>query len=146
MPDDPLIRIVDPSVMDVASSALYDAEPHVAWSVGYAPELDDDGGRFLLASLHAAGHEGRVDVEIAATQLGGDYPAALEGDAAASFEAALADAEALETLYAFARMTAISALGLVDIDVEVPRMTPAPAVSQLVRPDASESDGNSDDD
>lgn len=127
------IRIVSPMITEVRASILYEAEPHVTWSVGYAPELDDENGRFLIANLHAAGAEGRVDVEISAIQLGGSFAAVLDGREAERYEDDLARAEGLETLYDVARITAKGLLGTIDVDLEVPLSSPEPEITQLVK-------------
>lgn len=130
---DEAIRIVAPMIMDVRASARYQSDPHVTWSIGYAPEADEDGGRVLFASIHAAGAEGRVDVELAATQYGGGFSSELAGDEAEVFAERLAQAEALAALYDIARITARGLVGTVDIGLEIPHAGPAPKITQLVR-------------
>lgn len=127
------LRIVSPMVMDVRASVLYEADPHVTWSVGYAPELDDEGGRFLLANLHAVGAEGRVDVEISALLLGSSGAASSADDDASQLEDDLSESEALETLYDIARITARGLLGTIDVDLGLPVASPTPDITQLVK-------------
>lgn len=129
------IRIVAPMILDVrASTAFVETETHVVWNVGYAPELDDDGnGRFILAHLHAANTDGRVDVEIGATQLGSVLGSIAEGEDAEQYESALGESEALETLYDIARITAKSLLGTVNVELDLPLASPAVEVTRLVR-------------
>ncbi|WP_308467333.1 hypothetical protein [Rathayibacter soli] len=139
MPGD-AIRIVSPMVMEVSASVLDEAESHVTWSVGYAPELDEDGGRFLLANLHAGSLAGRVDVEVSATQFGGRATASFDRDESDRFATELAGAEALETLYDFTRIIARGLLGTADIDLELPLASPTPEITQLVRSTDSETE------
>ncbi len=130
---DESIRIVAPLIMEVRASARYESDPHVMWSIGYAPISDEDGGRVLFANLHAAGTNGRVDVELAATQLGGGFSAELEGDEAEIYADRLAQAGALAALYDIARITARGLIGTVGIKLEVPLASPVPKITQLVR-------------
>lgn len=134
MADD--IRIVSPMIMEVRASFSADVVPHVYWSVGYAPEVDDDGERFLLAHLHAAGDEGYVEVEVAATLLGGFDD--IDDANADEFERALADADALDVIYQLASITARSLSGTIDADIPLGRVAPPVELTRLVRADAAD--------
>lgn len=128
-----LLRISTPMVTSVAASQGTFDEDSESWLVGYAPELDEPSGRFLIASLHIHSVKGSVDVELAATVLGGPEGDLEEGEPHEEFAETLASSEALETLYAFARITARSLLGTIEIDADVQMASPAPEITRLVK-------------
>ena len=130
---DESIRITQPMLMEIRASVLDEIDPQIRWSVGFAPELDDDGGRFVIANLRAAGPHGSVEVELAATQRGGGSAAVLDGEGAERFAEKLAAAEALQTLYEIARITAKGLLGTIDADHDLPLVSPPPEITQLVK-------------
>lgn len=126
------LRVVRPMIMEVHASVASDVEAHVHWTVGYATEVDADGERFLLAHLHAVGEEGIVEVEIGASQVGGDF-GVLEGQEIARFEAALADGDSLDMLYGLARVTAAVLSGTIECGIVLPWHQPEAEITPLVR-------------
>lgn len=133
------LRVVTPQILDVQASISGADEGHVGWSIGYAPEVDeDDSSRVILTHLNAVGLDGRVDVEVAATVLG-DGAGDLSADAQAKqFEERLADSEELGILFDIARLAARSLLGLIDIELDLPMVPPSPSISRLVRTSGAE--------
>ena len=125
------IHVVRPMIMEVRASIVSDVEAHVHWSVGYAPEAAADGSRFILMHLHAAGDDGFVEVEIAASQIGGGFSDIKESETA-NFEAGLAAAESLGVIYDLARITAKSLSGTIESDIGLPLTPPAAQFTRLV--------------
>ncbi|WP_417554332.1 hypothetical protein [Microbacterium sp.] len=119
-------------IMEVSASIASDVEPHVRWSVGYAPEVDVDGERFILAHLHAVGEDGVVEVEIGASQIGGDL-GELDDPEIQRFESSLANSDALDVLYGLARITAAGLAGTIESDIPLPLNQPVAEITPLVR-------------
>lgn len=134
------VRIVTPMIMSLSASVIEDSEAHAAWMVGYAPTSDENGERFLLAHLHAASDEGRVDVEVAAAIVGGPSGDIDEGESADSFARFLTKNDQLRTLYDLARITARGLLGTIGTRIDLPPSSPPVRVSRLVRADTNADD------
>ncbi|MEJ1087256.1 hypothetical protein WDU99_02870 [Microbacterium sp. Mu-80] len=140
------IRLENPLVLAVQASIANVSEPHVDWTIGYAPEVDpDENRRFVLARLHAGDEDGSVTIEIGAGQNTGPMER-IDADADTAFGVQLAASPSLSMLYGLARITAQSLLGTIDSDLKLPWEAPTPEVTRLVRPAENDEEGASLDD
>lgn len=127
------MRLVAPMVTSLSASLIDEQEPHLAWSVGYAPEPDDDGERYLLSHLHVGGADGRADVEISAYLAGGPEGAIDEGEPGDEFAAMLSTWPVLASVYTTARVVALGLLGTIEADGLIPLGAPVPRITRLIR-------------
>lgn len=138
------LDILGPEVMEVRAMRAVVDEPHVNWLVSFAPERDDeDLGRVVYATIHAAGEGGVGEVTVACLMgISAKNDPGVEG-----FGDLLAQSRALETLWDVARMAFRSAVSATEIEVSLPAKAPDAEMGQLVRSDqdATDSAGQSSD-
>lgn len=122
------IHLTDPRIIEVRASIAGEGEEHVNWLVDIAPTAEARLNlRVVFATLHAYGAGGNCDVVVGARMK---YPK-VATTPLEEFEAALAESEALETLYDYARVHARSLLGLVESDGTLPAKAPDPTFGRL---------------
>lgn len=129
------LRIVDLDILSLNASQN-GTEPHVAWYVSYAPEIERElsrPGRVVFGTIHAHSEAGGADVTGACIMVYEDASARTE-----EFFEALKGSDALETLWDFVRSTTRGVLGIVGSDAEVPTKAPEAKFSLLSRPGASD--------
>lgn len=123
-------RLTDPDVVSLNASREESQDPHVNWFVGYAPEREAEfDARVIMGSLHVVGETGRGDIRVAGLLF--DNADAQYDDE--SLPEVLANSDAVETLYDFARVSLRSVLAIVDADARIPDASPDPEIDQLVR-------------
>lgn len=132
------MRLVAPMVTSLHASVIDEQDPHVVWSVGYAPEIDDDGERYLLSHLHVGGADGTADVEVSAYIAGGPEGEIDEGDHGDEFAAMLTKWPPLGGIYTTARAVALGLFGTIEADGFIPLDPPEPKITQLIRPTAGD--------
>ncbi|MBF4620693.1 MULTISPECIES: hypothetical protein [Clavibacter] len=100
------------------------ADAHATWVVSYDLETIDPG-RIIIATMHVAREQGRVDVTVGAlfTAVGEELTDSAE------LATSIAKSTALETVYDFARTTFMSVCGTLDIDLQAPAKAPPAEMS-----------------
>jgi hypothetical protein len=129
------LRLVDLDILRLNASQN-ETEPHVAWHVSYAPEIEEElgrPGRVVFGTIHAHSETGGADVTGACIMLYEDASAGTE-----DFFEALKASDALETLWDFVRSTTRGLLGIVGSDAEIPVKAPEAKFSLLSRPGAAD--------
>lgn len=124
-------HLSSPKILNVDSSWESANQAHINWFVSYAPEREAESNeRVLFATLHAVTDDGRGNVQVAAMiQESTDFT---DWE---SFEKALAESDALDTLYLFALNGLRTALSLVGGAVGPVDNSPEPEFDQLVPAD-----------
>ncbi|MBP1326325.1 hypothetical protein JOF28_001557 [Leucobacter exalbidus] len=132
------MTVDSPLIMSLQVEIAAPAEPHVDWSIGYAPEPDESGNRFLLAHLHVATGDGTADIDVSGVLQGDNAGALLEESEIVTFERQLDSVASLNLLYFTARTAALGALGLIESRPEIPTSAPKARLARLVRADGVE--------
>lgn len=123
--------ITNLDVLEISASYNGSAEPHVTWWLGYAPEREENKGRVIFGQLHSGSPAATGHVMVSALFF--DTPGSGETDVDSDIESVLAASIASETLYDYARTALAATLGIIEASVALPRESPIPEVSQLVR-------------
>lgn len=123
-------------VLELSARYSQSSELHTGWSIGYAPEREENGGRVVFGQLHSVGSLARGHAMVSAQIF--DVPGSSTSDD--EMEQVLTNSIAAETLYDYARTTLSTALGAIEVDVNLPRESPVPEITQLVRRDSDGKD------
>lgn len=123
-----------PELLAVSASQPVSEEmsDHVVWTVSYHPTLSSSKRgpwRPVVGTLHAADQSGNGDVSVGAILKN------IHGADPDDFEAALADSDALETLYDVARSHLLPVMRSVGCDIVLDRKAPEVELHEL--PDGS---------
>jgi hypothetical protein len=130
-----LFTLTSPDVIRVHATSGESDKSHVVWSVGYAPEKESEtDARVIFGTLHAAGPNAFGDVVVSAMLIDTSKDAYAEAD----IEAVLAQSDAIETLYDFAKANLRPVLAVVDADIRLPYTSPGLELTALERIEESE--------
>ncbi|MDY0944526.1 hypothetical protein SOM11_00810 [Frigoribacterium sp. CFBP9039] len=129
-------QLVDLEVIRIDATQSGTTDEHAHWSVGYAPERVesmDRLARVVLGTLHAGGDNGWADITVGALYIhqNEDVTDDLLADA-------IGEADATESLYDYARSHLAGILATVGAHVQLPRKSPDPDVTKLIRSDSSD--------
>jgi len=96
--------------------------PHVDWRVGFAPETipaSQGAARVVVASLHAGGEDGWAEVTVGSV-FGQEPPS----DAEDALADQIAESDAVQALFMFARSHLVGMLATIGVTVEIERSVP----------------------
>lgn len=125
-------HLSSPDVVRVRASSARSRKAHGSWFVDYAPEKESDrDARVVFGTIHFASEASYGDITVAGLLHDSPGVAYEDGD----LERLIAGADAIETLYDFARVSLRTVLAVIGSDVQLPTTAPEPTIGQLKRPD-----------
>lgn len=131
------LHLFAPIVFRISSSRAASTDENVSWRVVWDEEAgsrDHGPQRVVMGTLTAEGGTGRGEVTVAGFVRGFD-PSIYEDP-----DAEIGSSEAIETLYDVARSHITGVLGIIGVEVAIPRQSPQAEVHRITPPDATSSE------